>query len=42
VDDRAFKNQFELYEKEVFMYKFHKRREPFFPIIQKESKKENA
>jgi hypothetical protein len=24
------------------MYKFHKRREPFFPIIQKESKKENA
>ncbi len=39
LDDRAFRNQLELYEKEVFMYKFHKRRHPFLPIIQKESKK---
>ncbi len=42
VDDRAFKNQFELYENEVFMYKFHKRRGPFHPIIQKQSKEENV
>ncbi len=41
IDDRAFKNQFELYENEVFMYKFHKRRDPFHPIIQKQSKEEN-